>query len=256
MSADRERAVTGAFVSLARSLADGVDPVDLLSGLAGDATGLLDVASTGILLADSRGVLHVVAASSEATRTLEMYQLQREQGPCLDSFRTGAPVMVADLRAEAARWPQFVATATEAGFVSVHAVPMRLRDNVLGTMGLFGTRVGALGDEDLSLGQALAYVAAVAIVQDKAAADKEAVNEQLQTALSSRVVLEQAKGVLAQRGNLDMDRSFAVLRRYARDHNLRLTDVARAVVGRELPAQRLLDHALAKETERARLAMT
>jgi GAF domain/ANTAR domain len=256
VSADRERAVTQAFMSLARSLADGVDPVDLLSGLAEDATGLLDVAATGILLADPRDVLHLVAASSEATRTLEMYQLQCHQGPCLDCYHTGAPVIAADLRAEAARWPQFVAAATDAGFGSVHAVPMRLRDNVLGTMGLFGTRVGALGEDDLSLGQALAYVAAVAIVQDKTAADKEAVNEQLQTALNSRVVLEQAKGVLAQGGNLEMDRSFAVLRRYARDHNLRLTDVASAVAARELPAERLLDHILTKESERARPAAT
>jgi AmiR/NasT family two-component response regulator len=110
-------------------------------------------------------------------------------------------------------------------------------------MGLFGAQVGGLDHDDLELSQALAYVAAVAIVQDRAAADSALVNEQLQTALNSRVVLEQAKGVLAQCGGLDMDRSFTVLRRYARDHNLRLTDVARAVVGRELPAQRLLDHA-------------
>jgi GAF domain-containing protein len=256
MSADREHAVTQAFVSLARSLADGVDPVDLLSGLAEDATRLLGVASTGILLADRRGVLHVVAASSEATRALEIYQLQRREGPCLDSYHSGAPVSIADLRAEAARWPRFVDAATTAGFASVHAVPMRLRDNVLGTMGLFGTHVGSLDAGDLSLGQALAYVAAVAIVQEKAAADKSMVNEQLQTALNSRVALEQAKGVLAQRGNLDMDRSFAVLRRYARDHNLRLSDVARAVVSREVPAQRLLDHALAKDVQRPRSAGT
>jgi transcriptional regulator with GAF, ATPase, and Fis domain len=254
MSGDRERGVTQAFVSLARSLADGVDPVDLLSGLAQDATRLLGVASTGILLADQRRVLHVVAASSEATRALELYQLQREQGPCLDSFRTGAQVSVADLRAETARWPLFVEAATDAGFASVHAVPMRLRDNVIGTMGLFGTHIGALDEDDLSLGQALAYVAAVAIVQDRAAVDSALVNEQLQTALNSRVVLEQAKGVLAQRGNLDMDRAFAVLRRYARDHNLRLTDVARSVAGRELAAQRLLAHAATQAEHRPRTA--
>jgi GAF domain-containing protein len=252
MSADRERAVTEAFVALARSLADGVDPVDLLIGLSQDATRLLDVASTGILLADPRGVLHVAAASSEATRTLDVFQLQRDQGPCLDCYHSGAPVSVADLRAEVARWPVVVEAATEAGFASVHAVPLRLRDNVLGTMGLFGAHVGALDDDDLGLGQALAYVAAVAIVQDKVTADKAAVNEQLQIALNSRVVLEQAKGVLAQRGNLEMDRSFAVLRRYARDHNLRLTDAARAVAGRELPAQYVLGHALAGDAERRR----
>lgn len=197
-------------------------------------------------------MLHVVAASSEATRALEVYQLQREQGPCLDCYHTGAPVNVPDLVAETARWPLFVEAAADAGFASVHALPVRLRDNVLGTMGLFGRHVGALDDDDLSLGQALADVAAVAIVQDKAAADSALVNEQLQTALTSRVLVEQAKGVLAQRGDLTMKRSFVVLRRYARDHNLRLTDVARAVAGRELSAQRLLDHSRAREAERQR----
>ena len=250
MNAGRERGVTDAFVSLATALADGLDPVDLLSGLTADCARLLDVASAGLLLADRRGVLHVLAASSEETRSLEVFQLQREQGPCLDCYRSGAPVSVADLRQQTTRWPQFVPAAIEAGFASVHAMPMRLRDHVLGTLGLFGDQVGALNEDDLRLGQALAYVASVAIVQDKAAADKAALAEQLQTALDSRVVLEQAKGILAQVGRLDMDRSFAVLRGYARDYNQRLTDVARAVVNRQLPASQLLDHALSRAARR------
>ena len=250
MNAGRERGVTDAFVSLATALADGLDPVDLLSGLTADCARLLDVASAGLLLADRRGVLHVLAASSEETRSLEVFQLQREQGPCLDCYRSGAPVSVADLRQQTTRWPQFVPAAIEAGFASVHAMPMRLRDHVLGTLGLFGDQVGALNEDDLRLGQALAYVASVAIVQDKAAADKAALAEQLQTALDSRVVLEQAKGILAQVGRLDMDRSFAVLRGYARDYNQRLTDVARAVVNRQLPPGRLLDHALSRAARR------
>jgi ANTAR domain/GAF domain len=252
VSAGREQAVTEAFVALATSLADGADVVDLLSALAEDTTRLLDVASTGMLLADQRGVLHVVAASSEATRSLEVFQLQREQGPCLDCFRTGTPVAVADLRAEADRWPLFVEAAVAAGFASVHAVPMRLRDRVLGTVGLFGTHVGVLDEDDLRLGQALAYVAAVGLVQERAAADRAIINAQLQTALDSRVVLEQAKGVLSQRGDLDMDQAFATLRGYARDHNLRLTEVALAVTSRKLAAERLLEHAAARAQRRAR----
>jgi transcriptional regulator with GAF, ATPase, and Fis domain len=256
VTAGRERAVTEAFVALATSLADGADVVDLLSALAEDTTRLLDVASTGMLLADQRGVLHVVAASSEATRSLEVFQLQREQGPCLDCFHTGTPVAVADLSAEADRWPHFVGAAVAAGFASVHAVPMRLRDRVLGTVGLFGTRTGVLTEDDLRLGQALAYVAAVALVQERAAEDRAMINAQLQTALDSRVVLEQAKGVLSQRGNLDMDQAFAMLRGYARDHNLRLTDVARAVTSRKLPAERLLEHAAARADRRSRPTTT
>ena len=246
MTGDREQAVTEAFVSLATSLADGVDVVELLSGLAEDTTRLLDVASTGMLLAAPDGVLHVVAASSEATRTLELYQLQSDQGPCLDCYHTGASVSASDLSEDAQRWPLFAGAALAAGFKSVHAVPMRLRDTVLGAIGLFGTSVGALGEDDLRLGQALAYVAAVALVQEKAAADTAMINSQLQRALDSRVKLEQAKGVLSQRGGLSMDQAFAVLRNYARDHNLRLTDVAQAVASRELRAEQLLSHAIAR----------
>ena len=240
MSADRERGVTRAFVTLSNSLVDGFDLVDLLSGLTTDCAVLLDIESAGLLLADSGGVLHVLAASSERTRSLELFQLQRAEGPCLDCFRGGRPVIIPDLHQAAGRWPQFAPRAIHAGFVSVHAVPMRLQNTVLGALGLFGTSVGSLGDDDLSLVQALAHVACVAIVQDKVATDRAAVATQLQTALDSRVVLEQAKGILSQVGGLDMEQAFAALRQYARDGNQRLTDVARAVVRRELPAAHIL----------------
>lgn len=243
MTGGREAQVTRAFVELASSLANGDDVVDLLSRLTVDCVRLLDVASAGLLLADPLGVLHVMAASSEGTHQLEVLQLQRQEGPCLECFLDGAPVAVTDLEQMMLRWPEFVPAARAAGFASVHALPLRLRDNVLGALGLFGTEVGALNDGDLRLGQALADVASVALVQDKAATDRAAVNEQLQTALTSRVVLEQAKGVVAQRGGLDMGAAFSVLRRYARDHNIRLTEAAQAVVSRTLPAQLLIEHA-------------
>jgi len=251
MTGTREAEVSQAFVTLASSLVNGYDVVDLLDELTADCARLLDVSSAGLLLADGRGVLHVMAASSEQTRQLEVFQLQRADGPCLDCYHDGAQVAVADLDAELERWPQFVPAARAVGFRSVHALPMRLRDNVLGALGLFGTTVGALNDEDLALGQALADVASVALVQDKAAGDSTVVNEQLQTALTSRVVLEQAKGVLAQLGGLDMTHAFAVLRGYARDNGVRLTDVAQAVVDRSLPARRLLQHAAERHTSRA-----
>jgi transcriptional regulator with GAF, ATPase, and Fis domain len=213
VTGQREHAVTQAFVAIANSLVDGNDTVDLLSRLATDCARLLDVASAGLLLADPRGVLHVVAASSERTHSLELFQLQREEGPCLDCYHHGSPVLVADLRQETERWPQFVAAATQGGFASVHALPMRLRDNILGALGLFGTLPGNLAEDDLELAQALAHVASVALVADKAATDQVAVSEQLQAALTSRIVIEQAKGLLAQLGNLDMEEAFAVLRR-------------------------------------------
>lgn len=251
MTANREREVTQAFVSLASSLTTGYDVVDLLNSLTTECARLLDVASAGLLLADRFGVLHVLAASSEHTRQLELFQLQREEGPCLDCYHTGQPVAVADLSAAAARWPQFTAGAKIAGFASVHALPMRLRDNTLGALGLFGTSIGPLNEEDLTLGQALADVASVALVHDRAATDAVIIQEQLQTALTNRVVIEQAKGVLAQQGQLDMAQAFAMLRSYARDNNRRLTEVAQAVIGRSLPAQQLIEYAQRRKASRA-----
>lgn len=254
MSGERERGVTDAFVSLANSLVDDFDLVDLLSGLTADCARLLEIASAGVLLADRQGVLQVLAASSEATRNLELFQLQRDQGPCLDCYHAGAPVGVADLAEHADRWPQFVEAAGAAGFASVHAVPLRLQDHVLGALGLFGTHVGDLPEEDLRLAQALGHVGSVAIVQGNAVADRAAIAEQLQGALDSRVVLEQAKGVVAQLGGMDMDQAFEALRGYARDHNERLAELARAVVARELPAQRLLEHVRSRAAKKSRTA--
>jgi transcriptional regulator with GAF, ATPase, and Fis domain len=245
MTRDRERDVSRAFVALSSSLVDGGDIVDLLTELTSDCARLLDIASAGLLLADRRGVLHVVAASSERTRNLELFQLQRNEGPCRDCFHAGAAVSAADLSKETARWPQFAAAAEAAGFASVHALPMRLHDTVLGALGLFGTSVGAPTDDDLDLAQALAHVASVALVADRIASDRSVVNEQLQSALSSRVRIEQAKGLLAQLGQIEMHEAFAVLRRYARDNNQRLSDVAGQLVGRELDGRALLDHAIA-----------
>ena len=246
MPTERERHIVAAFVSLLGELANGLDVVDLLTELTTDCARLLDITSAGLLLADGTGALHLLAASSEETRVLELFQVQPSEGPCLDCFKSGVAVSVADLAKETERWPRLVPKALAAGYVSVHAVPVRLRNSVLGALNLFGTTVGPLSADDLDLAQALAHVAAVALVQDKAAADKDLIVSQLNTALTSRIVIEQAKGVLAQTGGLDMDEAFGALRRYARDHNLRLSAVAAAVVSRQLPSQQVLDHASRK----------
>lgn len=251
MNADRELQVTKAFVSLSTGLAHGLDVVDLLSELTEHCVQLLDVASVGLLVADGLGVLHVLAASSQATRDLEVFQQQRDQGPCRDCYHSGTPVSVPDLAAETPRWPLFAPRAVSAGFLSVHAVPLRLRENTLGAMNLFGTTVGSLDPRDLVLAQALADVASVALIQDQTAADRGAVVDQLQIALNSRVVLEQAKGVVAHAGELDMGQAFQVLRRYARDHNLRLTAVAESVVNLNVTTQMLLAHAPLQRVDQA-----
>ena len=238
----RERDVLRAFVDLSTELVDDYDVLEMLSKLTTNCASLLDVAAVGLLLADDRGVLHVAAASSERTQQLELYQLQRDEGPCLDCFAAGKAVNVPDLAAEAERWPKFSRAALAAGFKSVHAVPMLLRGRAIGAMNLFGESVGQLDDSDLELAQALAHVACVAIVNEKSAADHATVNTQLQHALTSRIVLEQAQGVIAHAGGLEIDDAFTVLRRYARDHGLKLSSVATDVVNRKLRADALLQH--------------
>jgi hypothetical protein len=236
----REDEIVSAFISIARGLVSGADVIDVLGQLTADCARLLDVAAAGLLLADPRGSLHVVAASSERTEDLEAFQVQSSQGPCHDSYSDGRAVLVDDLAARGDRWPDFVPRALALGFKSVHAVPLRLRGTVLGALGLFGADVGALNDADLRLGQALADVATVALIQDRAASDAAAVNAQLQHALNSRVLLEQAKGVLSYSGELEMPAAFELLRSYARNHNLKIADVAAALVNRALPAEEVL----------------
>ncbi|QCW49287.1 GAF and ANTAR domain-containing protein [Nocardioides dongxiaopingii] len=242
----RERDLIRAFVDLSHELVDDYDIVDMLTKLTANCAELLNVASAGLLLADSSGVLHLAASSSERAHDLELFQLQRDEGPCLDCFRGGKPIVVPELAAAEDQWPSFTHAARSAGFQSVHAVPMRIRTRVLGALGLFGDGVGRLDDEDLELAQALVHVASVAIINEKSAADLETVNTQLQRALDSRVVLEQAKGIVANAGEVNVRDAFVLLRHYARDHGRKLTDVAAEVVSRDLRSTTVLEHARAR----------
>lgn len=239
----KHSAETAALVSIANTLVRGYDPVDLFHRLTTHCADLLGVASAGLLLADGQGTMHLVAASSQKTHNLELFQLQRQEGPCLDCYHSGTPVLVDDLASEQDRWPQFVPAALQAGFAAVHALPMRLHDTTLGALGLFGTEIGALEEEDLALAQAMADVASIALIAERAASDPSAIDAQLRAALHARIVLEQAKGFLAEYGNLDTDEALSVLRRYAEDHDQRVSDLAAAVLARDLPVRDLLDHA-------------
>jgi transcriptional regulator with GAF, ATPase, and Fis domain len=224
------RQLAEAFVELADTLVADFDVVDFLHQMTARCAEVLGVSAAGVLLTDQRGALKVVAASTERTRLLELLQLQSDQGPCTDCFHTGRRVVVADLSAEAGRWPRVAAEARQLGIASVHALPMRLRGDVIGTLSLFGSRPGALDAETLRLAQALADVATIGILQARSISHGEALAEQLQTALDSRILIEQAKGVIAERRRLDMDESFALLRGAARSGNRRLSELARAVV--------------------------
>lgn len=218
------------FVELADNLVADFDLIDFLRLLTDRCVDMFDVSAAGVLLADHDGKLRVMAASDEQVRLLELFQLQNDEGPCLESFRSGAPVTVPDLAAETDRWPRFVAQAHQNGFAAVQAHPMRLRNEVVGALNLFRSEPGPFDPVDAPIAQALADVATISLLQQRSAHRSNVLNEQLQSALNSRVLIEQAKGKLAERLNIDMESAFTALRGYARAHNRRLSDLARAFI--------------------------
>jgi GAF domain-containing protein len=226
----REGLLAQTFVQLADSLVNDFDVVELLTLVADRCVEVLDVDAAGLMLLAPEGDLRVMASSSEAMRILELFEIQNEEGPCFDSYRSGEPVVNQDLVAVNGRWPRFAREALEAGFHSVHALPLRAHDKVIGALNLFYEKSGEIDSVHVAVAQAFADVASIAILQYRATLESQVLNEQLQQALNSRVVIEQAKGMVAQRRNLDMARAFNVLRAYARNNNLRLADVAQDVI--------------------------
>ena len=192
---------------LVDALLDDFDVVDLLTELTERCADLLDIAAAGFLLADPLGQLRLLAATTTQTRELELFQLQADEGPCVECYATGEPVSVADLRRRAERWPRFVPAALEAAFASVHAVPMRAAGIVLGALGLFGTGQANSSEADLLVAQTLAHVACVAILQERPPTPSTVI-PQLRSALTSRIVVEQAKGFLRERLDMSVDEAF------------------------------------------------
>jgi transcriptional regulator with GAF, ATPase, and Fis domain len=235
----RAAELTRTLAQLADTLVDDFDLVELLTMVSDRCVDVLGVSAAGLMLVEPEGDLRVVASSNEAMRLVELFELQSQEGPCLDSFRTGAPVLDHDLDGARARWPRFVPVALDAGFRTVHAFPLRLRGQVLGALNLFDATAVTMHQADARAAQALADLATVAVVQNQAVRRALVVNDQLTHALESRVVIEQAKGVLAERLGVDMAHAFAVLRNHARNHNLRLAEVARAVVAGRLATDSL-----------------
>jgi transcriptional regulator with GAF, ATPase, and Fis domain len=229
MSEMADNDVADVFVEMADTLVDEFDVLDFLHVLAERAVALVGVTAAGLLLADEQGTLQVVAASSERSRLLELFQLQTDEGPCVDCFRSGRAVSVIDLPG-VGRWPRFTAAAAEVGFAAVHAMPLRLRSQTIGALNLFSTQPGPVDESKLRLGQALADVATIGLLQQRAIQRRDTLTEQLQTALNSRVLIEQAKGVLAERLQMGVDEAFTILRGAARGRNRRLTEFAQAIV--------------------------
>jgi transcriptional regulator with GAF, ATPase, and Fis domain len=239
---ERVRRISRTFVDLADTLVAEFDVADFLHMLTEKSTDLLGVSAAGVILRDADGGLQVVATSSQRAELLELFAVQTNDGPCLDCVRSGAPVSCTDLTADAHRWPRFAEAAAEFGFRTAQALPMRLRDQVIGALTLLNTEPGGAEQEEVDLGQALADVATIGILQQRSIERGDQLTEQLQTALTSRLVIEQAKGVLAEHGAVSMDVAFARLRGYARARHLRLTDLARAVTGGTVDLRAVLGH--------------
>jgi GAF domain-containing protein len=218
------------FVDVADTLVDEFDLIDFLHNLADHAVAVSGASSAGLLLADHDDALHYMAASSASARYLEQLQLEHAEGPCLDCYRTREPLITTDLSQETRRWPEFAPRAIEAGVHSVHAFPLRLRDRVIGAMNLFGDEPLPLGPADIKVVQAMADVATIAILQERAIASAELLTEQLQGALNSRIVIEQAKGVVSRDHDVSVDTAFEALRSHARSNHLRLVDLAHDIV--------------------------
>jgi GAF domain-containing protein len=226
----REAMLARTLVELADTLVADFDVVDLLTLLTDGCVDVLDVAAAGLMLATPPGDLRVMASSSEASRLLELFELQAQEGPCLDCYRTGEPVLNQDLASAGGRWPLFAAEALAAGFKSVHALPMRLRGAVIGALNLFHVDPGLMRPADITAAQAMADVATIAVLQHRASVEAQTINEQLSHALNSRIIIEQAKGMLSERAGIDVDEAFGHLRSHARNHNRQLVDVAQDVL--------------------------
>jgi GAF domain-containing protein len=230
------------FVELADTLVTDFDVVEFMTMLAHRVVELLGAREAGVVLADERGLLRSVASSHESAHLLDLFELQNQEGPCLDCYRTGEPVLNHQLVPPDDRWPNFAAEARRLGFTAVHALPMRLRGEVIGAVNIFAANAPALTPSEIEVGQALADVATVGLLQERSLREARLLNEQLQSALNSRIVIEQAKGMLAERRGIEMDAAFDTLRAYARNTNQKLSAVAQSLLTGTLSAKELDRH--------------
>jgi GAF domain-containing protein len=234
-----ELRLTQVFVELADTLVDEFDALDFFATLTERCVELLPADAAGVILNDLSGGLHVVASTSDTAKVLELFELQNDEGPCLDCFRSGHAVVNIDPEEAATRWPHFSSAARKAGYQSAHAIPLRLRNSVLGAMNLFCVTRTRLDEGQVAVGQALADIATIGLLQERAVSESGLIAEQLQTALNSRILIEQAKGVLLASSGINVDEAFQLMRAYSRRTNQPLKQIASEVIARKLPAESL-----------------
>lgn len=226
----REAQLAQTFVALADTLVNDYDMVDVLQTLVEQSSRILEAADAGLLLPNASGDLEVVASTSERSHLVSLLQLRADEGPCVDAYETGSVVSVDDIASSAARWPTFAESAASVGYRALYAIPMRFRDDVIGSLNLFSDRAGPLPANDLTIARALTDIATISLIQERALRDANIARDQLQRALDSRVLIEQAKGVLSHSEQVDMDEAFRLLRHRARSSGRRLSVVAQEVI--------------------------
>ncbi|MCS5734479.1 GAF and ANTAR domain-containing protein [Herbiconiux sp. CPCC 203386] len=230
MARVREKELVETFVGLADTLVADYDVVDLLHTLVRRCSLILEAADAGILVPTADGPLEVIASTSERSRLIGLLQLDAGEGPCVDAYETGQIVSVDNIADTYARWPKFATLATSLDYQAMHAIPMKLRDQTIGSLNLFSDRVGPIHPEDAAAAKALADIATIGILHERALREADTAREQLQHALNSRIVIEQAKGIIAYSDQVDMDEAFRRLRSRARASGQLLSVVAREVV--------------------------
>jgi GAF domain-containing protein len=235
MTLSREAQLSSLLVRLADTLSEDIDLVELMTVLAEGTVSILAVDEAGVVLADPRGSLRVVASSSERMRDLELYEMQNQDGPCLECFSRGEAVLNVHLDANGDdRWPHFGPRARQVGYRVVHAFPIRHRATTIGMVNAFATGGADLTPDEIQVGEAMAQMAAIGLLHQRAVLDRQTVIEQLEHALDARVTVEQAKGVLSERLGTSLLDAYGLLRNYARRNATPVTSVAAAVLTREL----------------------
>lgn len=235
----REQRLAEVFVELADTLVDDFDVIDLLHTLCERSIEFLQADAAGLILADQHGALHVMASTTEKVKLLELFVLQSHEGPCLDCYSTGQQVVNINLDEVEERWPRFHAASQAVGYRSTHAIPLRLRGRIIGVLNLLCTTRATLSDADIALGQALCDIATVGLLQERTVREGALLAEQLQSALNSRVLLEQAKGVLSERAGISVDNAFTLMRSHARRNRQQLGVIAGAVINGTIAASEL-----------------